>query len=81
MPVLPASEITLVTDSRICSKALSAYNARHDAQGPGASSAQVIVVKAGEDRYLVMEPTVQNDEYQQHMVMDSRFKVLDIGGT
>lgn len=75
LPLVAAANVTLVTQSSICSKAAAAYAAKIAGAGGGLTG-RVLVVKAG-TMYVVLDPNyyllASNKQYR-HMVMDSKFK-------
>ena len=82
VPLVTTNEISLVTDSIICSSVLSAYNAALGPRGTGATaSTQVTVVKVGNDRYVVFDPAQTAGEYVYQMTLNGQYGVLGINGT
>ena len=75
--LLPAdtSDVALVTDSATCDTALSAYNA-HMSTKAGQPVAGVFVVKAGTDRFAVLNPSVAAGEFTYFVVFDSSWTFI-----
>jgi hypothetical protein len=75
--LLPAdtSDVALVTDGATCDAALSAYNAFMSTQAEPAVAA-VFVVKAGSDRFLVLNPSVAAGAYTYYVIFDSNWNFI-----
>jgi D-serine deaminase-like pyridoxal phosphate-dependent protein len=75
--LLPAdtSDVALVTDSATCDAALSAYNA-HMSTKAGRPVAAVFVVKAGTNRFAVLNPTVAAGEFTYFVIFDSSWTFI-----
>ena len=81
LPVVATSKITLVTDSKVCTKALAAYNAVLGSRGTGpTTSTQVAVVKVGTNRFVVADPSQTGGEWIYQMVMDNRYALSKVSG-
>jgi hypothetical protein len=78
IPVVDSASVVLVTDTRICDKALKAYNTGIPKGAQGSTS--VYVVKVG-TVYVVLDPTRMAGEWAVEMVMDSRFNILSRYGS
>jgi hypothetical protein len=75
--LLPAepSDVALVTDSTTCGAALSAYNA-HMSTKTGQPVAAVFVVKAGTNRFAVLNPSVAVGEFIYCVIVDSTWTFI-----
>jgi hypothetical protein len=75
--LLPAdpSDVALVTDSATCDAALSAYNA-HMSTKTGQPVAAVFVVKAGTNRFAVLNPSVAVGEFTYFVIFDSSWTFI-----
>lgn len=72
IPAVSASKVALVTDTRICQKAVDAYSLAASVPSTGRSA---IVVKIG-TIYVVKDPTLLLGEWIYGMILDSKFKVI-----
>lgn len=82
LPLVATNEISIVADSLICSRALSAYNAALGPRGTGSTaSTKVTVVKVGNDRYVVFDPDQMAGEYIYQVTLDGNYQVLAVTGT
>jgi hypothetical protein len=70
---LTASDITVVTDTRICKKAVDALNLEKQTPNPGL---RVYVVRAGNKRYFVWDLGQDAGEMSPKWLFDSSFKVV-----
>ena len=78
LPQVAASQITYVTDNRICSKLVAPYNAEtvmQDASGSVPPSGKLYVVKVG-TVYVASDPIKTTGEYAQYVTLDGKFRVL-----
>jgi hypothetical protein len=80
LPSVSTSQISYVTDSRICSKMVAPYNAnvgfQPPASGPGeAPSNQLHVVKVG-TMYVVTDPALRAGAYHMFATIDKQYHVL-----
>jgi hypothetical protein len=81
LPIVPASQLSLVTQEAVCSKAAAAYASAVSGQGSGLSG-RALVVKVGTSAtapYVVLDPFFAYDASHQsyvHIVLDSKFNVL-----
>jgi hypothetical protein len=75
--LLPAdpSDVALVTDGATCDAALSAYNA-HMSTKTGQPVAAVFVVKAGTNRFAVLNPSVAVGEFTYCVIFDSSWSFI-----
>jgi hypothetical protein len=75
--LLPAdpSDVALVTDGATCDAALSAYNA-HMSTKTGQPVAAVFVVKAGTNRFAVLNPSVAVGEFTYCVIFDSSWTFI-----
>lgn len=78
IPAVDSADVVLVTDERICDKALRAYNEGVPSGVQGSTS--VYVVQVG-DAYVVLDPTRMAGEWAIEMVMDSHFNVISRFGS
>jgi hypothetical protein len=83
IPQVSASQVTYVTSSTVCNKALSPYNAETVMQDattgtPVSPSGQLYVVKAG-TVYVVWDPVKSAGSYATYVTLDSKYKVLWAG--
>lgn len=78
--VAPGSAVQLVSDERVCTKALSAYNAALPTVAGAVPIAAVYVVRVGSSqslRYVVMAPASKGtSEFQVNAVLDSKYVLL-----
>ena len=79
VPVVSTSQITLVTDERLCLKAIQAYAAFPS----GAyTPTRVYLIKMGTKNYVAFDPDVKAGEFSIVHVFDSKFLVVGgwVGG-
>lgn len=78
IPKTPASEVSYVTDEKLCRRAARKYH--HAVGDHGKLDRQVYVVRIGNDRkqlrYIVLDPSEPGGEFQVYVVFDWRFKAL-----
>jgi len=74
LPVVPASQITYVTDNKVCSKAISPYNA-NSGMGSVAPSGKLYVIQVG-TVYVTNDPVKTAGEFTIFVTLDSRFRLL-----
>ncbi len=74
VPVVPVSQITLVTDERICGKLVEAYS--RDAAGW--SPVSLYVVRMGTKHFAVLDPNHKAGEFAIVKVFDSKYQ--PVGG-
>jgi len=72
IPKVPASEVSYLTDTRLCQQAVNAYSA---AAGVSTTGRSVYLVKVG-TIYVIKDPTVFIGEWWYSMTADSKFKIL-----
>ena len=80
LPQVGASQITYVTDNRVCSKALNPYNANSTMQdaatgAPVPPSGQIYVIQVG-SVYVVTDPVKQAGEFRIYVTLDRKYSVL-----
>jgi hypothetical protein len=75
VPVVPVSQITLVTDERICSKVAAAY-----ASFPrfAYTPARLYVIKMGNKNYVGYDPDKRGGEFTAVHVFDQKY--VSVGG-
>lgn len=83
IPQVTASQVTYVTSSTVCNKALNPYNTETVMQDaatgtPVSPSGQIYVVKAG-TIYVVWDPVKSAGSYATYVTLDSKYKVLWAG--
>jgi hypothetical protein len=82
IPQVSASQISYVTDSRSCGKAVTPYNANTEQANssglPIRPSGRPYVVKAG-TVYVTMDPAKSNGHYMTLVTLDKNFKFLASG--
>jgi hypothetical protein len=72
IPQVSASQVSYVTDAKVCQSAVNAYAA---AANVPATGRQVYVVKVG-NYYVVKDPTVRTGEWYFTVTMDRRFAIV-----
>ena len=83
LPSVSASQISYVTDTKICSKMVTSYTARvgyqQPASGPGQTpSGRLHVVKVG-TTYLVSDPALRAGKYYFVVTFDKQYNILWTG--
>lgn len=73
LPTVTPSQIVLVSDSIVCSRALSAFNAA--TQYPTGPATNLYLIGVG-NVYVASNPHFQSGEWTQRIVFDSAFSVL-----
>jgi hypothetical protein len=76
LPGVPASQVRIVTATSICQQAAHAYHkaVRRDSAAP--VSRAVSVIRVGTTRYLVMDPSERQGEWQVTVIFDASFAPL-----
>lgn len=74
IPVVGLSQISVVTDERICTKVIQGYAAMTGGYTP----ASVYVIKMGTKHYAVHDPADKADQHSTVHIFDSKYK--SIGG-
>jgi hypothetical protein len=74
LPQVSASQITYVTDNRVCSKAVTPYNAKAGI-GSVSPSGKLYVIKVG-SVYVANDPVKSAGEFTIFVTLDSKFRVL-----
>jgi hypothetical protein len=74
LPVVDVSQITYVTDSKVCSKVVTPYNAK-TVMGSVTPSGKLYVVKVG-SVYVAKDPVKAAGEFDVYVTVDSRYRVL-----
>lgn len=74
IPVVPVSQLTLVTDETVCGKIIQAWAALPG----GHTAATIYVVKMGSKNYAAYAPTDKAGEYSIVLIFDSKYK--HVGG-
>lgn len=74
IPVVSPSQVVLVTDERICTKASDAYGPKAGSTEP----ARVYTIKLGTKGYAVYDPDQPAGEYRVVMILNTKF--TQIGG-
>ena len=72
---LTTSDVAFVRDTRTCQKAVDALDLL---AGVPVAERRVHVVRAGNKRYIVYDPTGDVEEYSPKYIFDSSFKFLGI---
>lgn len=76
LPTATSQNVSVVTQTKACKDAAIAYNiAVHGPSAP-AVSRQVVIIKVGSTRYVVLDPTEAAGEYQLFVIFDSGFHAL-----
>lgn len=82
IPQVSASQVSYVTDSRLCTKAFAPYNAHTEqTDSSGAAirpSTRLYVVKAGAV-FVTMDPAKSNGHYMTLVTLDTNFRFLASG--
>jgi hypothetical protein len=79
LPVVPVNQILIVTDTAVCRRAVSIYNAALADSGDVRQSVVATVIKWGPTRFAISDTTHNAGEWTLHMVVDSSFsQVLGI---
>ena len=78
--VSDTSSIVFVTDSKVCSKARAAFNARLTTIGATRPPATLVVVIKVGNTYVVRDTFVSQDEWHYEMVMTKQYQVLSAYG-
>lgn len=73
LPAVAPSQIGLASDSTVCSRALSAFNAA--TQYPTGPATNLYLVAVG-NAYVASNPHFPSGEWTQRIVLDSAFNVL-----
>lgn len=73
LPAVAPSQIVLVSDSIVCSRALSAFNAA--TQYPSGPATNLYLIGVG-NVYVASNPHFPSGEWTQRIVLDSVFNVL-----
>ena len=80
LPALDSSKVSIVTNAKTCGSAAIAYNkAIHGANAP-AVSRNIVVVKIGTTRYVLIDPLERYGEYEINVITDSNFVVSSTFG-
>ena len=80
LPALDSSKVSIVTNAKTCGSAAVAYNkAIHGANAP-AVSRNIVVVKIGTTRYVLIDPLERYGEYGINVITNSSFVVLSTFG-
>jgi len=79
LPVVPVTQILIVTDTAVCRRAVGVYNAALADSGDVRQSVVATVIKWGPTRFAISDTTHNAGEWTLHMVVDSSFsQVLGI---
>lgn len=73
LPAVAATQVSLVTTTRTCQSALSAFKAAVPQLTPMPTNVYVVAVGSV---YVVWACRRASSEWTQHIIMDSKFKVL-----
>ena len=76
MPRVPAADVKVVTDRRICRRAARAYHTAVRGREVRQISRRVAVIKVGSTRYLVLDPAEHEGEFEVTIIFDSKFAPL-----
>jgi hypothetical protein len=75
IPVVPVSQISVVTDERVCTKVIQAYAAlAHGAYTPS----RVYVIKMGSKYTVAQDPDVMAGDFSIVHIFDSKY--IEVGG-
>jgi hypothetical protein len=74
LPAVPVAQVSIVSDTHTCGRALTAVN-RDPSNAHLAAATNVIVVQAGTN-FVVTDPSVRMGEWGVITVLDRNFKVL-----
>lgn len=77
LSVVPVSQIMLVSDTTVCRRAVTAYNARLTADSLPQSTT-VNVIGYGATRYIIGDPTHIVGEWRHELVVDSAFSRIAV---
>ena len=76
LPTATSSNVQVVTRSKTCKDAAQAYHAAVRGTSAPAISRQVVVIKVGSTRYVVLDPQEQEGEYEVTVIFNSSFQPL-----
>ena len=79
LPVIPVSQITIVTDTTVCRRALNAYNAIVT-RGSLHAATTANVLQYGSTRYIAGDPSQTAGEWTHEAVVDSSFQKIAVAG-
>ena len=79
LPVVPVSQITIVTDAAVCRRGLLAYNAIVT-RGSLHAATTVNVLRYGSTRYIVSDPSQTAGEWFHEAVVDRLFQKIAVAG-
>jgi hypothetical protein len=78
LPKVPASQVRLITDNKVCIRLVAPYNARtvmQDSSGSVAPSGKLYVIKVGRV-YVANDPVKDAGDFVVYVTLDSKFKVI-----
>jgi hypothetical protein len=76
LPTATRSNVQVVTQSKTCKDAAQAYHAAVRGASAPPISRQVVVIKVGSTRYVVLDPKEQEGEYEITVIFNSSFQPL-----
>ncbi|MFN2604316.1 MAG: hypothetical protein ABR582_16370 [Gemmatimonadaceae bacterium] len=79
LPVIPVSQITIVTDTAVCRRALNTYNAIVT-RGSLLAARTANVLQYGSTRYIVGDPSQTAGEWMHEAVVDRSFQKIAVAG-
>jgi hypothetical protein len=76
--LLPATahQVSAVTEKNTCRAAALAYHAYLLPKGTPAISRNMVVIRIGNDRYVIKDPAERQGEFGSVLITDGRFNVL-----
>lgn len=78
LQLLPAtaSQVSVVTEKKTCREAALAYHAYLLPKGTPAISRNMIVIRIGNDRYVIKDPVERQGEFGSVLITDDSWNVL-----
>lgn len=78
LQLLPAtaSQVSVVTEKKTCREAALAYHAHLLPKGAPVISRNMVVIRIGNDRYVIKDPAERQGEFGSVLITDGRFNVL-----
>jgi hypothetical protein len=76
LPTAQAAKVTIVKTASTCQQAAQAYNKAVRGASAPQISRSVSVIKIGSTRYLVLDPTERQGEYEVTVIFDAAFVPL-----
>jgi hypothetical protein len=76
LPLAPATQVQVVTRTKTCKAAAQAYHRAVRGAAAPPISRSVAVIKVGSSRYVVLDPTEHEGEYQVTVIFNGSFQSL-----